>query len=67
MKDFTKNIFLWGVILLVLLTVFANFGNKTAPSPEMPYSQFLTEVENNAIRTAVLKGDRKSTRLNSSH
>jgi cell division protease FtsH len=57
LKDFTKNIFLWGVILLVLLTVFANFGNRTAPTPEMPYSQFLTEVENNAIRTAMLKGE----------
>jgi len=58
LKDFTKNIFLWGVILLVLLTVFANFGtNRSAPNPEMPYSQFLTEVENNAIRTAVIKGE----------
>jgi len=57
LKDFTKNIFLWGVILLVLLTVFANFGNRSAPTPEIPYSQFLTEVENNSVRTAVLKGE----------
>jgi cell division protease FtsH len=57
LNDLTKNIILWVVIAVVLLAVFSNFGTRAGGSAEMPYSQFLTEVENNGIRTATLKGD----------
>jgi cell division protease FtsH len=57
LNDLTKNILLWAVIALVLLAVFSNFGSKPTANPVIPYSQFLTEVENNAVRTATLKGE----------
>ena len=57
MNDLTKNIILWVVIAVVLLAVFSNFGGRPGVSPDMPYSQFLTEVENNAIKTATIKGE----------
>ena len=57
MNDLTKNIILWVVIAVVLLAVFSNFGTRSAGTAEMPYSQFLTEVENNAIRSATIRGE----------
>ncbi len=57
MNDLTKNIILWVVIAVVLLAVFSNFGPRTGAPTEIQYSQFLTEVESNSIRTATLKGE----------
>jgi cell division protease FtsH len=57
LNDLTKNIILWVVIAVVLLAVFSNFGTRPGGTAEIQYSQFLTEVENNAIRTAQLKGE----------
>ncbi|MBS0375349.1 MAG: ATP-dependent zinc metalloprotease FtsH [Proteobacteria bacterium] len=65
MNDLTKNIILWVVIAVVLLAVFSNFSARPTSNPEIPYSQFLTEVDNNAIRTAEIKGETISgTRAN---
>ncbi|MEI8298583.1 MAG: ATP-dependent zinc metalloprotease FtsH [Pseudomonadota bacterium] len=57
MNDLTKNIILWVVIAVVLLAVFSNFGGRPGVSTDMPYSQFLTEVENNSIKVATIKGE----------
>ena len=57
MNDLTKNIILWVVIAVVLLAVFSNFGGRPGVNPDMPYSQFLTEVENNSIKVATIKGE----------
>ncbi len=57
MNDLTKNVILWVVIAVVLLAVFSNFSGRAGANPEMPYSQFLTEVENNSVKTATIKGE----------
>ena len=57
MNDLTRNIVLWVVIAIVLLAVFANFGQRAALPEELGYSQFLTEVRSGGIRTATFKGD----------
>jgi len=57
LNDLTKNIILWVVIAVVLLAVFSNFGGRPGVNPDMPYSQFLTEVENNSIKVATIKGE----------
>ncbi len=57
MNDLTKNVILWVIIAVVLLAVFSNFSGRAGSNPEMPYSQFLTEVENNTVKTATLKGE----------
>jgi cell division protease FtsH len=65
LNDLTKNIILWVVIAVVLLAVFSNFSARPGSNPEIPYSQFLSEVDNNAIRTAEIKGETISgTRAN---
>jgi cell division protease FtsH len=57
LNDLTKNIILWVVIAVVLLAVFSNFGTRAGGAAEIPYSQFLTEVENSSIRSATIKGE----------
>jgi cell division protease FtsH len=57
LNDLTRNIVLWVVIAIVLLAVFANFGQRAAAPDELGYSQFLTEVRSGGIRTATFKGD----------
>ncbi len=56
MNDLTKNILLWVVIAVVLLTVFSNFSPRSGQVQEMSYSTFLKEVKSNSIETAVIKG-----------
>jgi cell division protease FtsH len=66
LNDLTKNIILWVVIAVVLLAVFSNFSPRSAGPTEIQYSQFLSEVENNSIRTAQIKGEQISgQRVNS--
>ena len=57
MNDLTKNIIVWVVILVVLLGVFSNFTKPGTSVAEIQYSQFLSEVENNSIRSAQIKGE----------
>jgi cell division protease FtsH len=57
LNDLTRNIVLWVVIAVVLLAVFANFGQRSAPPEPLKYSQFLTEVRNGGIKTATFKGE----------
>ena len=50
-----KNILLWVVIVLVLLTVFNNIN--TQPTAEtMDYSTFITEVKNDRVKRVVIDG-----------
>jgi cell division protease FtsH len=57
LNDLTRNIVLWVVIAIVLLAVFANFGQRVAAPEELGYSQFLTEVRSGGIRSATFRGD----------
>jgi len=43
-KDMMKNILLWVVVAVVLMTVFNNFGNRKSEDTSMPYSQFISAV-----------------------
>ena len=57
MNDLAKNIILWIVIAVVLLSVFNSFG-KSAGSPQaLQYSEFLTEVRNGQIQSVIFHGD----------
>ena len=57
MNDLTKNILLWVIIAVVLLTVFSNFSPRTGESREMGYSTFLQEVKSKNVDNAVIKGE----------
>ena len=50
-----KNLFLWLVIALVLLTVFQNV-NTPETTPEVGYTDFIKEVQNDRVKTIETNG-----------
>ncbi len=57
MNDLAKNIILWIVIAIVLLTVFQSFGTASRQSEPLDYSTFLELVGNQQINQVVFEGD----------
>jgi cell division protease FtsH len=51
-----KNILLWVVIAVVLMTVFNNFGNRKTDDTSMPYSQFISAVNDGQIKQVIIDG-----------
>jgi cell division protease FtsH len=51
-----KNILLWVVIAVVLMSVFNSFGPKVTPSAQMSYSQFLQEAKQGRIAQVSIDG-----------
>ena len=45
MNDLLKNVLLWVVIAVILMTVFNNLGSQRAPSNTITYSDFMRRVE----------------------
>ena len=51
-----KNIILWVVIALVMMTVFKNFSNSSM-SEEITYSQFISDIKTGRIGTVSIEGN----------
>src|SRR5882724_2227491 len=49
MNDMAKNLLLWVVIAVVLITVFQTFNPRVASPSSVSYSDFMQQVENNAV------------------
>lgn len=49
-----KNLVLWLVIALVLMSVFSNFGPTTQQSKKMQYSAFLDKLHNHDIKQVTI-------------
>ena len=56
MNDLAKNLILWVVIALVLMTVFNNFGPKTTGSTSLNYSDFINEVQQGQVQLVEIEG-----------
>jgi len=63
LNDLAKNIILWIVIAIVLLTVFQSFGTGGRTSEPLDYSTFLDLVDNSQITEVDFEGDTISGRL----
>ncbi len=50
MNDLAKNLMLWVVIAVVLMTVFNNFGPKNTSSQAINYSDFINEVQQGRVQ-----------------
>ncbi len=57
MNDLAKNIILWIVIAIVLLTVFQSFETTGQPTEPLDYSAFLDLVDNNQVAEVVFEGE----------
>ena len=56
MSDMAKNLILWLVIAVVLMSVFQSFGPSESNSRRVDYSTFLTEVNQDQVRQVSIDG-----------
>ena len=56
MNNLFKNLVIWLVIGLVLMTVFNQFNTRTATQAPMEYSQFIEEVKAGRIEKVLIEG-----------
>jgi len=56
MKDMTKNILLWVVIAVVLLSLFNNFGHRSQVDSTTSYSSFIASVNQGSIKQVSIDG-----------
>ena len=56
MSDMAKNLILWLVIAVVLMTVFNNFSQSGAANQQVAYSQFINQVHNGGVRSVDIDG-----------
>ncbi|MEF8834265.1 MAG: ATP-dependent metallopeptidase FtsH/Yme1/Tma family protein, partial [Halofilum sp. (in: g-proteobacteria)] len=52
-----KNILLWVVIAVVLMSVFNNFGQTTPQREEVAYNEFISQVEQGRVDQVLFKSD----------
>ncbi|WP_298627610.1 ATP-dependent zinc metalloprotease FtsH [uncultured Legionella sp.] len=50
-----KNLFLWLIIAIVLVSVFSNFGPRNSVAEKVSYSQFLKEVDQGMINSVTIE------------
>ncbi len=56
MSDMAKNLILWVVIAVILMSVFNNFGPPQTASQPYPYSQFIAEVKGGQVESVLVEG-----------
>ena len=56
MNNMFKNLAIWLVIGLVLMTVFNQFNGRQVASNSVDYSQFIEEVKEGHITKVVMEG-----------
>ena len=56
MNDLAKNLVLWVVIAIVLVSVFNNFGPKPTSAKPMDYSEFVTAVKQGSVSKVEIAG-----------
>ena len=56
MNDLVKNLILWGVIALILLSVFSNFSQRSSASLDVPYSEFIAQVKTGNVSEVDIAG-----------
>lgn len=65
MNDVAKNLILWVVIAVVLLTVFQSFGGRSSSGPNLKYSDFLTQVKQGQVQEVLIEGQSITGQLKS--
>jgi cell division protease FtsH len=55
MNDLAKNIILWVIIAVVLMSVFNNFSPRQVRAPQIEYSQFIADVKEGLVRKVVIE------------
>ncbi|KTD59159.1 ATP-dependent zinc metalloprotease FtsH [Legionella shakespearei] len=53
-----KNLFLWLIIAIVLVSVFSNFGPRNSVAEKVSYSQFLKEVDQGMVNSVTIEDNK---------
>ncbi|MDF1678364.1 MAG: ATP-dependent zinc metalloprotease FtsH [Legionellaceae bacterium] len=53
-----KNLFLWLIIAIVLVSVFSNFGPRNEATEKISYSHFLKELDQGAVASVLVEDER---------
>ncbi|GLS83667.1 ATP-dependent zinc metalloprotease FtsH [Paraferrimonas haliotis] len=60
MSDMAKNLILWVVIAVVLMSVFNGYSPNNNTATKMDYTQFLSAVESGQISSVVVQEDQRT-------
>ena len=55
MSQFAKNLLLWIIVAMVLMSIFQHYAQTEPPAEEMKYSKFLESVRNGQIDSVTLQ------------
>ena len=66
MNNLAKNLLLWLVIAIVLMSVFNNFGNRPQAVRPLEYSAFIQKVKQNEVERVTIQGREISGKFKSS-
>ncbi len=56
MNDMVKNLILWAVIAVVLMSVFNNFSPRSPMPKSLSYSEFIDEVKSGRVKSVDIDG-----------
>jgi len=56
LNEMVKNIILWVVIAIVLMSVFSSFSPRQAGTRPLEYSQFIQDVKNRDVQRVLIEG-----------
>jgi cell division protease FtsH len=62
-NDVAKNLILWAVIAVVLLSVFNSFSDRTSTDNRIDYSDFLTQIKQGQVMEVAFEGQNITGRL----
>lgn len=62
-----KNLFLWLIIAIVLVSVFSNFGPRTSVAEKVSYSQFLKDVDQGQVNSVTIEDNKIIKGINKSN
>ncbi len=58
MNDMVKNLFLWLIVAIVLVSVFSNFGPRQSVAEKISYSQFLKDIDQRQVASVTIEDDK---------
>jgi cell division protease FtsH len=56
LNDLAKNLLLWVVIAIVLVSVFNNFGPRPSSAKQIQYSEFIADVRSGQVDKVLIEG-----------
>ena len=57
MNSFGRNLFIWAAIAIMIVVLFNLFNQAPMGEQKLPYSSFLTKVENGEVQSVLIQGE----------